>query len=46
MTTMPVTRRSFLKITALAGGGMVVAFNIDDLLAQGRGGGEIGRAHV
>jgi isoquinoline 1-oxidoreductase beta subunit len=38
-----VTRRSFLKITALAGGGMVVAFNIDgDLLAQGRGGGAPG----
>ena len=30
MTKMPVSRRSFLKITALAGGGMVVAFNVDD----------------
>jgi len=41
MTKAPVTRRSFIKITALAGGGMVVAFNIDgDLFAQGgRGGG-------
>jgi hypothetical protein len=39
MTKMPVSRRSFIKITALAGGGMVVAFNIDELLAQGRGGG-------
>src|SRR5687768_13193539 len=34
-----VDRRSFIKITALAGGGMVVAFNVQDLLAQGRGGG-------
>ena len=42
MTKAPVTRRSFIKITALAGGGMVVAFNIDDLLAQGRGGGAFG----
>ena len=42
MTRMPVTRRSFLKITALAGGGMVVAFNIDEVLAQGRGGGGFG----
>jgi isoquinoline 1-oxidoreductase subunit beta len=41
MTKAPVTRRSFIKITALAGGGMVVAFNVDaDLFAQGgRGGG-------
>ena len=41
MTKAPVTRRSFIKITALAGGGMVVAFNIDgDLFAQGgRAGG-------
>ncbi|MGH9240112.1 MAG: molybdopterin cofactor-binding domain-containing protein [Vicinamibacterales bacterium] len=38
MTKAPVTRRSFIKITALAGGGMVVAFNVDDLFAQ-RGGG-------
>ena len=42
MTKAPVTRRSFLKITALAGGGMVVAFNVDaDLFAQ-RGGGAFG----
>src|SRR5918993_1275136 len=40
MTKAAVTRRSFIKITALAGGGMVVAFNVDaDLFAQGRGGG-------
>ena len=39
MTRMPVTRRSFIKITALAGGGMVVAVNMDDLFAQGRAGG-------
>src|SRR5262245_11257619 len=39
MTKMPVTRRSFIKITALAGGGMVVAVNMDDLFAQGRAGG-------
>src|SRR5688500_10010790 len=38
MTKAPVTRRSFIKITALAGGGMVVAFNVDDVFAQ-RGGG-------
>src|SRR5688572_23321996 len=42
MTKAPVTRRSFIKITALAGGGMVVAFNVDELLAQGRGGGGFG----
>src|SRR5688572_31290904 len=42
MTKAPVTRRSFIKITALAGGGMVVAFNVDaDLFAQ-RGGGAFG----
>ena len=36
MTKAPLNRRSFIKITALAGGGMVVAFNIDgDLFAQG-----------
>src|SRR5688572_21304555 len=38
MTKASVTRRSFIKITALAGGGMVVAFNVDDVFAQ-RGGG-------
>ena len=38
--TKALNRRSFIKITALAGGGMVVAFNIDgDLFAQGFGGG-------
>jgi isoquinoline 1-oxidoreductase beta subunit len=42
MTKAPVTRRSFIKITALAGGGMVVAFNIDgDLFAQGPPGGQM-----
>ena len=42
MTIAPVTRRSFIKITALAGGGMVVAFNLDsDLFAQGFGGGQM-----
>src|SRR5688572_3297130 len=42
MTKAAVTRRSFIKITALAGGGMVVAFNVDaDLFAQ-RGGGAFG----
>ena len=40
MSSTVVDRRSFLKITALAGGGMVVAINLDaDLFAQGRGGG-------
>src|SRR5678815_2275710 len=40
MTKAPLNRRSFIKITALAGGGMVVAFNIDgDLFAQGPPGG-------
>jgi isoquinoline 1-oxidoreductase subunit beta len=38
-TAFAVDRRSFIKITALAGGGMVVAFNVEDLLAQGRAGG-------
>src|SRR5688572_6058574 len=38
MTKALVTRRSFIKVTALAGGGMVVAFNVDDVFAQ-RGGG-------
>ena len=47
MTKAPVTRRSFIKITALAGGGMVVAFNIDaDLFAQGPGGGATMQANA
>jgi isoquinoline 1-oxidoreductase beta subunit len=39
--TKNLTRRSFLQYSALAGGGMVVAFNLDpvSLLAQGPGGG-------
>jgi isoquinoline 1-oxidoreductase beta subunit len=38
--TKALNRRSFIKITALAGGGMVVAFNIEgDLFAQGPPGG-------
>ena len=38
--TKNLTRRSFIKSSALAGGGMLVAFNIDPiaLLAQGPGG--------
>ena len=36
--TKALNRRSFIKITAIAGGGMVVAFNVDDLFAQGFGG--------
>jgi isoquinoline 1-oxidoreductase beta subunit len=40
--TKAINRRSFIKITALAGGGMVVAFNLDaDLFAQGFGGGQM-----
>jgi isoquinoline 1-oxidoreductase beta subunit len=40
MTKAVLNRRSFIKITALAGGGMVVAFNLDgDLFAQGPPGG-------
>ena len=41
MTKALVTRRSFIKISALAGGGMVVAFQLEplELLAQGPGGG-------
>ena len=41
MTTMQVNRRAFLKVTALAGGGMLVATYLDPvtgLLAQGGGG--------
>ena len=42
MTKTLVNRRSFIKITALAGGGMIVAFNLEsDLFAQGFGGGQM-----
>ena len=42
MTKALMDRRSFIKITAIAGGGMVVAFNIDgDLFAQGPPGGQM-----
>ena len=39
--TTALDRRSFIKISALAGGGMVVAFQLEplELLAQGPGGG-------
>ena len=34
MTTTSVTRRDFLKVTALAGGGMLVEFRLDQAAAQ------------
>ncbi len=34
MTTIPVTRRDFLKVSALAGGGMVLGFRLDQAAPQ------------
>src|SRR5262245_8380024 len=41
MSTLTVNRRSFLRVTALAGGGLMIAAYIDpvELLGQGRQGG-------
>ena len=42
MSTQTLDRRSFLRVTALAGGGMMIAAYIDpfgELFAQGRQGG-------
>ena len=41
MTTALLDRRSFLRVSALAGGGMIVAFQLDpaDVFAQGPPGG-------
>jgi isoquinoline 1-oxidoreductase beta subunit len=41
MSTLTVNRRSFLRVTALAGGGMMIAAYVDpvELFGQGRQGG-------